>query len=318
MPCRGFVKDAETAKNREDRGSKLINIPEEGACDLRQSIRRKLIQTLAFFMTNPRLDNFLSGKLYKGEWKSLCVPGLNCHSCPASAFACPIGALQAVIASTGFQFSFYITGFLLTVGVVWGRLICGFLCPFGLFQELLHKVPLPKWNLWTPLLYVKYFILIVFVLLLPLLWTDFSGAGRPAFCEYICPAGTLEAGLSLLAVRPEFRQVLGALFAWKVLILALVIIGSMMNYRFFCKLLCPLGAIYGLLNRISLYRLQLKQEACVACGKCKSACAMGVNPVRNPGATECIRCGECVTACSRQALFLGFSTDTRKNNQGGA
>ena len=280
---------------------------------MRQSIRRKLIQTLAFFIANPRLGNFLSGRLYKGEWKSLCVPGLNCYSCPAAAFACPVGALQAVLATAGFYFSYYVAGFLLAVGLVWGRLICGFLCPFGLFQELLHKVPLPKRKLWVPLLYVKYFILIVFVLLLPLLWTDFSGAGRPAFCEYICPAGTLEAGLPLLAARPEFRQVLGGLFAWKFLILVLVITGSMMNYRFFCKSLCPLGAIYGLLNRISLYRLQLRREACVACGKCQSACPMGVDPVRNPGAAECIRCGGCVTACSRQALSLRFSTAaTRK------
>ncbi len=276
---------------------------------MRQSIRRKLIQTLAFFITNPRLGNFLSGRLYKGEWKSLCVPGLNCYSCPAATFACPIGALQAVISSAGLWFSYYVAGFLLAVGVVWGRLVCGFLCPFGLFQELLHKVPLPKRKLWAPLLYVKYVILIVFVLLLPLLWTDFSGAGGPAFCEYICPAGTLEAGLPLLAARPEFRQALGGLFAWKLLVLVLVIIGCMMSYRFFCKLLCPLGAIYGLLNRISLYRLQLSREACVACGKCQSACPMGVNPVGNPGAAECIRCGECVAACPRQALSLRFSAD---------
>lgn len=274
---------------------------------MRQSIRRKLIQMLAFFMSNPRLDNFLSGRLCKGEWKSLCVPGLNCYSCPAAAFACPIGALQAVITSAGFWFSYYVAGFLLAVGVLLGRFICGFLCPFGLFQELLHKVPLPKRSLWVPLLYAKYFILLIFVLLLPLLWTDFSGAGRPTFCEYICPAGTLEAGLPLLAVHPEFRQVLGGPFAWKSLILALVIIGSMLNYRFFCKSICPLGAIYGLLNRISLYRLQLRREACVACGKCRSVCHMGVDPARNPGAAECIRCGECVAACPGQALSLGFS-----------
>ena len=274
---------------------------------MRQSIRRKLIQMLAFFMSNPRLDNFLSGRLCKGEWKGLCVPGLNCYSCPAAAFACPIGALQAVITSAGFWFSYYVAGFLLAVGVLLGRFICGFLCPFGLFQELLHKVPMPKRSLWVPLLYAKYFILLIFVLLLPLLWTDFSGAGRPTFCEYICPAGTLEAGLPLLAVHPEFRQVLGGLFAWKSLILALVIIGSMLNYRFFCKSLCPLGAIYGLLNRISLYRLQLRREACVACGKCRSVCHMGVDPARNPGAAECIRCGECVAACPEQALSLGFS-----------
>ena len=279
---------------------------------MRQFIRRKLIQTLALFLADPKLGNFLSGRLYKGEWKSLCVPGLNCYSCPAAIFSCPIGALQAVIASAGFMFSYYVTGFLMAVGVLWGRAICGYFCPFGLFQELLHRVPLPKIKLWPPLVYVKYVILAVFVLLLPLLWTDYSGTGVPAFCEFICPAGTLEGGLPLLATHPEFRQGLGKLFAWKFLVLLLVCLGSMMNYRFFCKLLCPLGAIYGLLNRISLYRLQVSRSACVSCGKCQNACPMGVNPVRKPGAAECIRCGECVAACPQQALLLKFSTDATK------
>jgi len=284
---------------------------------LQQSVRRKIIQLLAFFLANPRLGNFFSGRLYKGEWKALCVPGLNCYSCPAAAFACPLGALQTVIASAGFRFSYYVTGFLLAVGVLLGRAVCGFLCPFGLFQELLHRVPWPKVRLWPPLVYVKYAVLAVFVLLLPMLWTDYSGTGAPAFCEFICPAGTLEGGLPLLAAHPEFRQALGGLFAWKFLVLLLVVLGSMASYRFFCKLLCPLGAIYGLLNRLSLYRLQVRQETCVSCGKCRNACPMGVDPVRDPGSAECIRCGECVSACPQQALCLGFSAGKSASSQNG-
>ena len=144
---------------------------------MQQSVRRKIIQLLAFFLANPRLGNFFSGRLYKGEWKALCVPGLNCYSCPAAAFACPLGALQTVIASAGFRFSYYVTGFLLAVGVLLGRAVCGFLCPFGLFQELLHRVPWPKVRLWPPLVYVKYAVLAVFVLLLPMA-SPLAGAAK--------------------------------------------------------------------------------------------------------------------------------------------
>ena len=185
-----------------------------------------------------------------------------------------------------------------------GRAVCAFLCPFGLFQELLHKIPLPDRKLWPPLLYGKYFALAIFVLFLPMAWRDDSGTGIPAFCQYICPAGTLEGGLALLATHPELQKALGFLFAWKLAILALVVIGSMVHYRFFCRTLCPLGAVYGLLNRISVYRIHREKSRCTACGRCRSACPMGVDPVLHPDSAECIRCGECETACPHGAISL--------------
>ena len=92
----------------------------------------------------PPAEFFLQGKLYQGGGKAVCVPGLNCYSCPGAAGACPIGAFQAVVGSSKFRFSYYITGILILLGVLLGRFICGFLCPFGWFQELLHKIPRPS------------------------------------------------------------------------------------------------------------------------------------------------------------------------------
>ncbi len=100
---------------------------------------RSLIQAAATLLTNIHLPNFFKGGIYQGKGKAVCVPGLNCYSCPAASGACPIGAFQAVVGSSKFAFSYYITGFLILLGVLLGRFICGFLCPFGWFQELLHK-----------------------------------------------------------------------------------------------------------------------------------------------------------------------------------
>lgn len=198
-----------------------------------------MIQLFALALANPYAGNFLAGKIYKGELKNFCAPGLNCYSCPAATFACPIGALQAVGGAPEFRFSFYAAGFLMLVGALIGRAVCGFLCPFGLFQELLYKIPSRKFQLWRPLIFAKYFVLIIFVLVLPAALTNFAGVGAPAFCEYICPAGTLEAGLPLLATHEEFWQILGGLFALKFFILAATILASVLVYRFFLQSALP-------------------------------------------------------------------------------
>ena len=122
-------------------------------------------------MTNLHLPNFIKGGLYQGKGKTVCVPGLNCYSCPAASAPVPFGAFQAVAGSSRFRFSYYVTGFLILLGVLLGRFICGFLCPFGWFQELLHKIPTKKLSTkkLKPLTYLKYVVLLVMVVLLPAL-----------------------------------------------------------------------------------------------------------------------------------------------------
>ena len=105
---------------------------------------RWFIQLLASFLTNIHIPNFFKGVIYRGDFKRICLPGLNCYSCPAASGACPIGAYQAVAGSSRFNFSYYVSGFLIFVGVMVGRLVCGFLCPFGFIQEILHKIPSKK------------------------------------------------------------------------------------------------------------------------------------------------------------------------------
>ena len=68
--------------------------------------RRTAVQALWALITNSYLTGFLQGKIYRGDLKKLCVPGLNCYSCPGALGSCPIGSLQAVIGSWNFKFAF--------------------------------------------------------------------------------------------------------------------------------------------------------------------------------------------------------------------
>lgn len=286
-------------------------------------LKRKVIQIAAFGLNNCHVGNFFQqggARLYTGKWKQFCAPGLNCYSCPAASLSCPIGALQAVSGSMKLDVSFYVVGFLLAVGVVLGRLVCGFLCPFGLLQDLLALIPLPRKKLRLPRFakYIKYGVLAVFVILMPVLVTNVVGMGDPAFCQYICPAGTLQGGVPLVGTHPELQQTVGPLFGWKMFVLAATVLGSIAVCRFFCKTLCPLGAIYGILNKVSFYRLTVDERKCIRCGKCAQVCCMDVDPTKHPQSMECIRCGECAKACPTGAIRLGFGVYRKKPEQAAA
>ena len=269
---------------------------------------RGLIQAGATLLTNIHLPNFIKGGLYQGKGKYVCVPGLNCYSCPAASGACPIGAFQAVVGSSKFRFSYYITGFLILLGVLLGRFICGFLCPFGWLQELLHKIPTKKLSTkkLKPLTYVKYAVLVVMVFLLPMLMKGDIGIGDPYFCKYLCPQGVLEGAIPLSIANSGIRAALGSLFNWKLGVLITVVVLSVLFYRPFCKWICPLGAFYALLNRVSLFQMKVDKDKCVSCGKCARACKMDVDVTKSPNHTECIRCGMCVKACPTGAVRFRY------------
>ena len=280
---------------------------------------RGWFQAGAALLTNIHLPNFAKGVLYQGKGKTVCVPGLNCYSCPGAAGACPIGSFQAVVGSSKFRFSYYITGILILLGVLLGRFICGFLCPFGWLQELLHKIPSPKLSTQKlkPLRYLKYGILLVMVILLPMVVVNELGMGDPFFCKYICPQGVLEGAIPLSLANSGIRSALGHLFTFKFTILVLFIVLSILFYRPFCKWICPLGAIYSLFNRVSFLKIQVDHEKCVGCQKCSRVCKMDVNVVDTPNHPECIRCGECMKACPTDAIcyHYGFSTKKQAENK---
>ena len=266
------------------------------------------IQAAATLITNIHLPNLFKGKIYQGNAKTVCVPGLNCYSCPAATGACPIGAFQAVVGSSQFKFTYYITGFFILLGVMLGRFICGFLCPFGWFQDLLHKIPGKKFSTekLRLLRYLKYMILFVFVIFLPIFITNSIGMGVPFFCKYICPQGVLEGAIPLSLGNTAIRSALGKLFSFKLIILIMVILLSILFYRPFCKWICPLGAIYSLFNKISFLSIKVEDDKCVGCHQCTKVCKMDVDVIKSPNHPECIRCGACMKACPKDAIHYQF------------
>lgn len=272
--------------------------------------RRLAIQAVAALLQNAHFKGFITGEIYTGPTKKVCVPGLNCYSCPGAVGSCPIGSLQNALGGLRFRFPYYVVGLLLFFGALLGRAICGFLCPFGLIQDLLYLIPFYKKNRFKVdrfLRYLKFAVLAVLVILLPLCIPL-----TPTFCKYVCPSGTL-SGILLSLNNSPLRRQLGMLFDWKLIVLGIVIVSSLIVYRPFCKYLCPLGAIYGFFNRFAVFRLFFDAEKCVHCQACAKACKMNVDPTRKPNSMECIRCGDCVRACPQKALHQGFLTSKKED-----
>jgi len=278
--------------------------------------KRHGIQAAAALIQNANIKGFFTGRIYQGPVKNVCVPGLNCYSCPGAVGACPIGSLQSFLGARTFRFPYYVLGLMIFFGALLGRLICGFLCPFGLLQDLLDKINVtvkhPKFKWDKPLRYLKYAVLLVMVVVLPL-----TVKLTPFFCKYLCPAGTL-SGVLLALADSSVGALLGSRFAFKTAILALVLISAVIIYRPFCKYLCPLGAFYGLFNRVSVVRIGLDRDLCTGCGACSAVCGMGVDPSRDPDSCECIRCGRCTAVCPEGALEWKAAGRTVKTSRSGS
>lgn len=277
--------------------------------------RRRWIQLLSALIYNANLKGFAEGKIYKGTAKGICVPGLNCYSCPGAVASCPLGSLQSALTNMGTRLPLYIVGLLLIFGITFGRAICAYLCPFGLIQELLHKIPSPKIKkskLTRHLTWLKYIILLIFVVLLPIYTLMQNGVAVPAFCKYICPAGTLEGGIPLILRNSSLRSITGILFQWKVFVLLLMIAGSVFMYRFFCRFLCPLGAIYSFFNRYAIFGVAVDDKKCTKCTSCVRSCKLDVQYIND---RECIRCGECRKVCRYDAVVSGHKMFNRKEEQ---
>ena len=260
---------------------------------------RRFTQLIAAVLYNCHITGFATGTISKASSKGVCVPGLNCYSCPGAVFACPLGSLQSALARPAAGVLLYVLGTLLLFGVLLGRMICGFLCPFGLIQELLHKIPVPKIGksrVTRGLSYVKYGILAVLVIAYPVMRL------APGFCEFLCPAGTLEAGIPLVLADSGLRTWIGVLFSWKVSILAACILLCMFCYRAFCRFICPLGAIWSFFNPIAFFGVKVDKAKCTGCNACVSSCQMDVRKI---GDHEYIHCGACRNVCPENAIRFG-------------
>lgn len=275
---------------------------------------RRIVQVLATLICNLNIPGLFKGQIFAGKTKGMCVPGLNCYSCPAAVGSCPIGSLQSFFGNLKHKINVFVIGLIVLFGAIFGRFICGWLCPFGLLQELFYKIPFPKYEKKIgKIKYVKYFVLAVFVVLMPLVVMMNKGIGSPAFCKYVCPQGTI-AGMLLAIANNKYLSMIGIRFLWKFFLLLIILIASMAIYRPFCQILCPLGAIYALFNSVAFVRININDSACNNCGMCSKSCPMHIDVKKNCNDAECVRCGKCIDACSNKAINYkcGWKEETQE------
>ncbi|MGB9765477.1 MAG: 4Fe-4S binding protein [Candidatus Saccharicenans sp.] len=285
-------------------------------------IKRRLIQILAALGFNFDFPSLFQGQVSQWKSKGVCVPALNCYSCPAAVGACPIGSLQNAfntlrhnLGAGQKKLGFYVVGSLGLIGSLGGRLPCGWLCPFGFFQELVYKLPTPKFQIPKFLTYFRYLVLLILVILLPILVIDSLGFGEPWFCKWLCPAGTLEAGVLLSLLNRGIRSQLGFLFAWKTGLLILFLLWMVFSERPFCRTTCPLGTILGFFNRVSAFKMRVDHKACLLCDACQRVCPVNIKIYENPDSSQCLRCLKCEAACPVSCISHSFKLSEENNRQ---
>ncbi len=217
-------------------------------------------------------------------------PGLHCYACPWAITVCPIGLAQnLVIFGT---IPLFWLGAMMVYGLVAARGFCGWFCPFGTLNDILS---FRKTRIRASLSYGKFVVLLA-TLIGAWVLTD------TVFCK-LCPAASLEASVPYLFLG--VAKVNGP-FLVHMATLALALLGMGLVARFWCRYLCPMGAILSLFNGVSLLHLEWQSGACTGCETCVAACPMGVDPRREHDGHNCIKCGECATACPPDSLALRY------------
>jgi ferredoxin-type protein NapH len=260
---------------------------------LYKRITRYCILIVSFFAGN----NYFHKTIYQGKLKGFFFPGLNCYACPLARFSCPLGSLQNFIGAR--TFPIYVLGFLGLLGMTLGRLVCGWVCPFGFLQEILYRIKTYKIRISQKYSYSKYVFLFVFAMVLPLLTT------QPWFCK-LCPAGGVEAGIPIVLLDPFIQSLIGTLFYVKMAIVVIFVSSSIFIKRPFCRFICPLGAIYGIFNKFTFFKIRVDKNKCTECFACQDVCPMDVEIFKVPESVDCIRCGECIKACPTNALSFKY------------
>ncbi len=256
---------------------------------------RRLSQTtIGLMLTNSYVQVIWTKIPYDGALRGACVPFLNCHACPFAVFSCPIGMWQSFMAIH--RFPFFLLGFFITIGLVFGRAACGWLCPFGLLQDLMYKIKTKKFRIPKFLNYTKYLVLIALVLIIPYLTYE-------NWFSKLCPFGALIAGIPWVAwnpIDPDFgtpiieSEMIGWLYYLKMAILAFFLIWFIFAKRPFCRVACPMGAIWALFNRVSLLKSKVNED-CPECGQCTDICPMELKVNEEVDLENCIKCMDCST-----------------------
>lgn len=251
----------------------------------------------------------LANSFFLRRFNGLCYPALNCWSCPAANFACPIGVLQNASSDAGLTVTtapnlgqailraipLYAIGILILFGSLFGRMMCGWLCPFGWLQEQVGRLRRKKLPMPNALSYLRYVVLVVLVFVVPF-YTQ-----TPWFSK-LCPMGALQGGLLHPLVDPGVREMMQEWWWAKQAILLVVLVAMVFWRRPFCATICPLGAIFSLFNRMSAWEIRFERDKCVDCMWCVKHCPQGIDPRFEVNGHKCVGCLEC-QKCPYGAIY---------------
>ncbi len=223
---------------------------------------------------------------------------------PVDAF-CPFGGLEAVYGLIKYDAmirkialsSFILLGAVLITALFFRRSFCGNICPLGFLQEISAKIgrkffvkrkPIPS-VIDRKLRYLKYVILAVVI------------AGTWYTMNLIFRPWDPWAAYHHIGSDELFAE-----YLFGVIILALSVVVSFFDDRFFCKYLCPMGAFLAPVSRIGIFKIRNDREKCISCGCCDHICQMNI-PIADKTvitSAECISCMECVEICPVDSLSV--------------
>ena len=243
---------------------------------------------------------------------------INCQSCELATGACPLGTFQMSLLHK--QIPLALIGQLLLTGIISGRLVCGWLCPYGFLSDIFDKLPGKRMKPPHKIIYFKYAVFFVF-LSSSLIYLFKDRTDSLFYCSFICPAGfyygvleyAFTTGLHALLEDMPFVHFM---LVYHFIIAILVIVGSIkLGGRFYCKYACPLGTIYGLFNRIALIRMSLNRNKCINCRLCEKMCPMQISVRANDHCSQssCILCGRCKNVCPTDKIQFSINM-FRKNS----
>ena len=231
----------------------------------------------------------------------------------ACAWICPFGLVQdllykiktfkfnlpkfsPVLTMTLFVIGYLVAHFFLAnFALIWRiSAVSGFVI-IGIISDNLIKWKIKKFDITA----------IKFVVLIGVAGIFAYYTGEPWYCK-LCPQGTLEAGIPLVLWDPvnQLRRLVGWLFYTKVAILTVTLLFSIPIKRPFCRVFCPIGAVYAPFNKFSLLHLKLNTEECKTCRRCEKVCPMEIEVHQNPNQLDCIRCFECVWHCRPRSVAI--------------
>ena len=245
------------------------------------------------------------GRILGTTFSSIQLPVLSCpyNLDQGTGAGCYLFSHLDVLAGSPVDEILWFAGSFIVCAVLLGRLLCGFVCPLGFVQDVMHElrqkthtegIPLNE-KLYAWLRFIKWIMLLIFLGI---------GLVGGSFCD-LCPAITLSPALAGFKTSLYFSGFM----------MVAVLVSGFFKRRCFCNI-CPMGYLLGLPHRFSLVRLRKNAVACTECGACYEACPMGIKSIftvrqgKNElsidvTASDCIFCGECIRRCPEDgALFM--------------